>query len=197
MKKITSKQVKAFAKKYSKTMGVRIIESGTVMWVLSKLLRRVCDKYADIIDKIDDLLRPMALVRAIFLTFRVGSNKTDYVYQIETIVHEVIHCIRIRKWVEDGGKALGWYKEYFSLVNPRFRAIEEAICHACAGEITRALTGGAPSFEDLDLSGSYYVFKDADIEAAHEAYKLHLNSVGYTSSVVREAAIILKSVGIL
>lgn len=187
---MTGNQVKAFASQYCKAMGIRIIEKGTVMWIVTKLLRRLSCKYIKILDALSDHLRPMALVKFIFLTFRVGGGELHFVEQIRIIVHEVVHCLRIRRWKEKGGKAEGWYKEYYT--NSLFRAIEEAIACAAAGEIVRFLTKRKLNPPDLS---SYYV-KETDVKAAHEVYKKHFESGGITFNAVREAIVILKRVGI-
>lgn len=188
---MTGEQVKAFSHHYCKAMKVRAIEKDTFMWLVMKLTRRVTRKYAKALEKLSEKLRPMALVKFIFLTFRVGSDDLPLVEQIRIIVHEIIHCIRIRRWKEKGGKIAGWYKEYYT--NPMFRAIEEAIACAGAGEVVRALLGKAPPPPDLS---SYFV-DEIHVQAAANVYDTHVKGNGYTMDSVREAIMILKKVGIL
>ena len=194
MRKITGKQVKEFSEMFSTAIGFRIVEKSTLMWLLSKAARKVTERFSDELVKIDKALRPMAVYKFVFLTFKIGEDAVDYVEQILTIVHEAVHVIRIRKWCDDGGSVVSWYRSYFDPTKPMFRATEEAICIAAEEEIRRKLTGKVLSFPDLTKS---YLIGKSDQAAAEGVAKTLLEAKGPTSSTVREAEIVLKRVGIL
>ncbi|MCW8965563.1 MAG: hypothetical protein OQK82_02585 [Candidatus Pacearchaeota archaeon] len=191
MNPITAKTVKKFSKSFSKRIGFTIVTKGSLMWALGFIQRKVQKRYANLIGKMADSLRPMAVWKFVFLPFKIGCSKVDPIKQLCVLVHEATHVLRIREWKRDGGTVASWYKMYYT--NATYRASEEAVCKAAEALVMRAL---GRKFDVPDLRSGYVLGK-SDQAHAVEVFKKHLSTDGISFESSRVAVDVLKSLGVI
>lgn len=188
---ITGSVVKKFAKRFSKKIGFTIVTKGSLMWAFGFIQRRVKDRYANLIGKMADSLRPMAVWKFVFIPFKIGGGKVDPINQLRVLVHEAVHVIRIQGWKEDGGTVASWYHAYYT--NPTFRSTEEALAIAAEAQVMLAL---GRKFDFPDLRSGYFIGK-SDQAHAEKVFDKHLSTPGVSLNVVRSALSVLRDLGVL
>jgi len=153
---MTPSEIKRFYSTYSRRMGVRVVDKSIINFVIRAAYVAAPKRFADLLPKMAGMFRPMAVVNAVVLDFKVGENAlASWVYQVKVLVHETTHSRRIREWVKKGGKVSGWYEEYYR--NSVFRATEEAVAIAAESEVDYHLTGKrqrVPNMEEYFLGTS-------------------------------------------
>jgi hypothetical protein len=163
----------------SKELGIRYCsDSGMIDRMLKLLWNRLDRRVSKELPKLPRLMRPMALKNIVYLPYKPGCDEVRLEQQVDTAIHEPTHCIRVRI---HKGSVSNWYGQY--IVNPNFRAIEEAIAQLGVAEFKFWQDGqsGVP-FRDnagppgLSLDRGYCLTRENKI-TAQNVYDDHIKSL--------------------
>jgi len=163
---MTRSQIKKFYREFAKEAGIHFISRGVVSWLLKMLGKKIPEPGAEILERLDEALRPCAVGDWVFLDHCIGDS-TPWLRQILVAVHEVCHCYRERTYVDDGGTVTGWYRDYFHVRQRGACAVEEAVASSAESQVHYYLTGAY--LPQPDLSG-YWLTSDA-AAVARETYQ--------------------------
>lgn len=153
---MNTQEIKEFYKIYAKRMRVRVLGLSVASFIIRAVYSVIPTRYSNELPNMIEKLRPMAVPGAVVMNFKIGDKApATWLYQITTLVHEVAHVFRIRKYVKEGGTVLGWYEMYYK--NSKFRAIEEGIACAAEAQIIYFLHGTRNSFPQME---KYFVGND-------------------------------------
>jgi len=171
---LTKQQVIDFYELYSRSMGIRYVNIEALDGLAELALAKIPDKYRGLLSPaIDRALCPKTLRPGLVLIdFTPGSSDCSFGRQIDVGVEEAEHSEQMKRYTNDGGSVISWYRDYFNPSSRGFCAIQEGAAKAAAAEVRYFLDGTPPEPPDL----SFYLVGKAQNVSDGE-YRSHIEMV--------------------